>query len=753
MMKTFLIYICLLLLSASGFAATGKLMGIVYDKNTGEPLPFANVFLSDTRIGSATDDQGIFKIANVPVGTYDLIVSMMGYKILIVRDVPIEGGKIRAFRIRLIPKVLQLEGVRIEADRAQANTQNEISLAGHEVIRPRAINFQAGAFDDAYRMLSQLPGVASRNDLNTQLYIRGGSPDQNLVIYDGIEILTPSRLFVVMGGGISLINPDLVQTLDLAPGGFGVDYGNKMSGMMNIITREGRRDRVAVQTSASLITARAIAEGPLAGGRGSWLIAGRRSFYDLVANQAFDKNYLFPYYYDLHTKLSFDVSPDNKLILFYTQLNEGAQMYDVENENLDLLNKGGGHIAGIRSSIIHSQSLATNMVLGYYEDENDVQLFDTYNRGHQAAMKYDVRRVSFRGDVHYYPREWFRFKTGIQTDRTDMHVLSRVNWRNYVDLPDEIDLDAEMLHSAAYWQGRLRLGEWLEYSLGMRYDYSTLYNQANWDPRTKLILGFEDGWSLWVSSGIYSQFPDFTTIIGRGEAMDISRNPTSLLPERAVHHIVGMDWKPDWKTTFKVELYRKNYEDLLVNVNKDLFIPRNEGDGLAQGVEFSFEKVRAKEDRYGFRLNYGYSIAKYERRNTDVWIPFDYDQRHQLGASVDVKLPLNLVYTASYHYGSGFPYTPILAMQRDFYAREGYVNGWEAVMALTNTARYPAYSRLDMRLTYQYRDRLTAYLDLINVLNHTNVYQYEWDFYGPRGEQTAMYMMPFIPSFGVTVNF
>ncbi len=151
--------------------------------------------------------------------------------------------------------------------------------------------------EDAYRAMATLPSVVTRNDLNTQLYIRGGSPDQNLVIYDGVEIFNPSRLFVVMGGGISLVNPDIIEAIDLAPGGFDVEYGNKMSALMKISTRDGRRDRVAVKSSTSLVSVRAVAEGPIAHGRGSWLIAGRRSFYDMLANNFYSQNYVFPYFF------------------------------------------------------------------------------------------------------------------------------------------------------------------------------------------------------------------------------------------------------------------------------------------------------------------------------------------------------------------------------------------------------------------------------------------------------------------------
>jgi len=742
-------------ISAKGDARFGQIIGYVFDKDDMRPLPDVNLYIKDTMIGAASSKEGFYKIKRVPPGVYTFIVRIIGYRTMVIHNVKIGPGKTRIINIGLRKKILPMKEISVTGDGSGRILPHEISLIGHEIMRPRDVIKRPGALEDAYRVLSTLPGVTSRNDFNTQLYIRGGSPDQNLILYDGVEILTPSRLFVVMGGGISLVNPDVVGRIDLAPGGFGVEYGNKMSALIRIQTRDGRRDRVAVKTSASLVTARAVAEGPLKSGRGSWLLAGRRSFYDLLANNVYSKNYVFPFYFDLQAKIAYNLNPDQKLSAFYSHLGEGARMYRIENENMDLLNKGTGNIFGIQYHSILSPTLASNVNFGFYSDRNSVKILDTFNYKFGADLNYAVKRTSIRGDIIYYPFRPLEVKTGAELvfNRTD--VLWLMDWRNYVDLPDSMSFHVNSARANSYWKAQLRVASWLDVNFGMRYDYSTIYNKAEWNPRGKLKVGLTNDMSLWYSIGAYSQFPDILTIIGRGEPLDITKNTDELGAERSLHNIVGLQWTHKNQFNAKLEIYHKRFSRLLARKDDD-YVPYNTGIGTAEGVEISLQKIRNKNDAFGFWANYGFSVAKFKRTPEDDWHYLDYDQRHQVAVGIELKLYKSWILSTTYHYGSGFPYTPILAMRRDVTSVGGYLQGWDVVKADRNSARYPVYSRLDVRLSYESKGKhnISAYIDFINVLNHNNVYLYQWDFYSQAnsetiGKRSVFYMLPFVPSFGL----
>jgi hypothetical protein len=294
----------------------------------------------------------------------------------------------------------------------------------------------------------------------------------------------------------------------------------------------------------------------------------------------------------------------------------------------------------------------------------------------------------------------------------------------------------------------------------VRYDYSTLYNEARLSPRAKIIFVPSPQSTVWYSTGIYSQYPDLLTIISRGEPLDITRNTEHLRAETAVHHIWGFRWEPAKNQQFKVELYKKTFDNLLVAEKNSSYVPKNGGIGFARGVEISYQYNRGQIDPFAFWMNYSLSDAKYRPEYGGEWIYFDYDRLHQMAAGLDVKVYRNWSVGAIWHLGSGFPYTPILALRRDPNSTTGPVDGWELLKEPKNSARYPTYSRFDLRFMYQHRGKtrtVAAYIDFMNLFNHRNIYSYEWDFYdrganGAVAKRSVMYMVPFLPSFGVSFS-
>ncbi len=761
--------ILILALAASGTPAAakkyGRVAGVILDGVNKTPIPHANVMLENTSLGAVSGKNGYFNIERVPPGAYHLIVTMLGYRKMIVKGVLVQADGVRAVRVALNRQNIEMGNVQVQAKREAQTFEYEKSIAGHEIITPRFIARRPGALEDAYRALNVLPGVTARSDLNTQLYIRGGSPDQNLILYDGIEITTPSRLFIIMGGGISLVNPDIIQGIDLEPAGFDAANGGKTSALLQIANREGRRDRLAVSSSLAMVTARAVAEGPIGKKRGSWLIAGRRSFYDLLANQLYDKNYIFPYYYDLHAKAAYDVARDSRLTAFYTHLGEGAKMFNVESEQLDLLNSGKGHIAGLRFNTLFSPRAMLNLLLGYYEDRNDIKMFDTYNARYHVDLEYAVQRRTARAEFVYSPRPWFSLKSGAQASNHHTGLSLENAWRNNISfvVTDSMRFTIRSEDIGAFTQLRLQPQSWLELSAGMRYDYSSRYNEFHWHPRTKLLFFPKKPVNFWLSYGTYSQYPDVLTVIGRGEPLDISRNPEQIGAERAEHRIIGLQWAPTPKSQLKVELYQKQMNDLLVNPSElPPFIPENSGGGQARGVEFSFQRLRQGTERFGWWANMALAEAKYKRFAADPWRYFDYDQRLQASAGGELRMGKRWQLSAIAHYSSGFPYTPILAIQRDVEAPRDPLYNYRIVNRAENSARYPYYLRCDLRLSYvraSPRSTFSAYLDLINILNRRNIYMYDWRYTKSSDDsdgyvrRNVVYMLPFLPSFGVSIAF
>ncbi|MBN1999893.1 TonB-dependent receptor [candidate division KSB1 bacterium] len=716
------------------------------DKTTGEPLIGVNVYIKDTTIGGATDSRGVFYIHNIPQGEHELMVTMMGYRTMLIKGLVVNEDKYRILKIKLAAKILELGGVEITAEKPRQVQEEKLQTIDREIIEPRQIKHQIGTLDDYYRAVVNLPSVAQRNDYSPQLYIRGGSPDQNLIMYDGIEILIPTRMMLLLGGGISLVNPDMISDLELSPGGFGVEFGNKLSGMLQINNRDGNKE-FSIKTGLSPVSSHACFEGPLLKGRGSWILAGRRSFYDMMANRIIQGNNIFPYYHDVHFKTSFFFKPDHKISLFYANLGEGAQINGLELEEMDILNKGSGHIAGLNYGIVLNKKLAFHSLAGYYEDLNDIKIFDMNNHSYNARLKYHFKRISFKSNLLYYPSEWLHIKSGITTTKLTNYVRSQIDWRSWINLPDNLNDAFGDVLTAGYTQLSIQNKE-LSITTGIRYDYSEYYKQALTSPRIKFTIFPSEKFSFWTSHGLYTQFPDVMTIISRGTPMDLSQN--KLKAEQATHHIAGCDIRVKPDMILKLETFQKSINEMLTQ-RENTYIPENNGIGSISGIELTFQKSQKAPGSWGFHLNYALYSAKYRLKDQNKWFYFDHDQRHRLSAGLIISFKNGFIAGMNYHFGSGYPHTPVLGMQQTKGTQYDYVKGWQLLEGEINSSRYPYYSRLDVRFQYRYL-RFSVYLDIINVLNNQNVYLYEWDFWLTHntgiGTKTVYNMMPILPTIG-----
>ena len=271
----FLIYV----LSKSGLVGS-SINGFVRDTKNGEPISYANVFLNNTALGAATNRDGYFVISKVPVGKYELNISMIGYEIF-KQEVHIIDSEAIRVDILLKEQALEVMEILVTAERQKFERQMESSQISLDM---REIN-SAPAFiePDVFRTLQMLPGVQTTSDFSSALYVRGSTPDQNLIMLDGITVYNPYHL----GGIFSTFNTDAIKEADFHAGGFSARYGGRMGAILNIINREGNSNEVTGMANISLISSKALLEGPLpkwGGIKGSWIVSGRRTYFDQIIN-------------------------------------------------------------------------------------------------------------------------------------------------------------------------------------------------------------------------------------------------------------------------------------------------------------------------------------------------------------------------------------------------------------------------------------------------------------------------------------
>jgi hypothetical protein len=336
--------------------------GYIVDSITGEPLPYSNIWVEGTSQGTTSNSDGYFVLTNIPNKDFTLIVSYIGYNnksILIEKN----DEKVSIISIKLEPRVLIGEGVTVEGEHAEVFQMNKDS--GHMTLSMRDLQTMPVFGEvDIFNSLKLLPGISGIGDGKAGVYVRGGTPDQNLVILDGMTVYHVDHFF----GMFSAFNADAVKDVQVYKGGFPAKYGGRLSSVLELTGKRGR-DELTYSFGANLLSANFSFETPLLDNKANWIINARRSYTDILQTPIYSNIYEFVtgseanpnsqsnfqggamrggafqqnvipsfYYYDLNSKLSYNPTKRDILSLsFYS----GKDFLDKSRE-LDFAGMGGG---------------------------------------------------------------------------------------------------------------------------------------------------------------------------------------------------------------------------------------------------------------------------------------------------------------------------------------------------------------------------------------------------------------------------
>src|SRR5690606_13672240 len=247
----------------------GKLRGVVTDSTNGEALAFCNVYINELKTGASTNERGLFLINSIPANKkYTVVVSYVGYdtKILVAE---IKPNKVNDVEVKLRPLSIELQAVEKIGEKIIEKNTTDIGL---ERISIRQVeNLPKGVETDVMRSLQYLPGVRSTGDVSAKYYVRGGTSDQNLVLLNGVTIYNPFHSL----GIFSVIDPDMINSVEFYKGSFTSEFGGRVSSVLNVISKDGNKNRFSGKASASFLTAKGLIEGPIP--NGSFILTGRKS--------------------------------------------------------------------------------------------------------------------------------------------------------------------------------------------------------------------------------------------------------------------------------------------------------------------------------------------------------------------------------------------------------------------------------------------------------------------------------------------
>ncbi len=729
---------------------SGEIRGTISDAKTHKPVAWVNITLRGTPFGTMSDEDGRFGIEGFPVGTYSIIVARIGYRTLVTTDVVVSTGRPVHLDLALEETVLEGEGMNVVADYFHIDNDATSSTRSfnHEELRRLP-----GGIEDINRVMVSMPGVATQSDQINSLVVRGGVPIENLTLYDNIELPNASHFGQLgdTGGPIGMINIDLIREANFYAGGFPVKYGDKISSVLDIELREGDRESMASDVGISIFGIGGLFEGPLDEGRGSWMGSYRKSYLDLLKGSV--SLTAVPHYQDLQGKIVYDLNPRNRLSFVGIGGIDDVHIEESENQferNVDeIMVRTDQHAIGLnwysfwaeRGHSVVTLSRVYNNNLVEVKDDDGSTIFRTDSWEKETTLK---------GEVRYDTGTWGNLLAGAQVKILD---FSHQTWSED-DALFSGEVDTIVIKPGFDVRARdktCKVGLFLHTNQslltdrfilrgGLRFDYFTLTGATDLSPRLGLTYNITKRTFLNASYGIFSQTPPLNWI-------------TSSLPEnlsldniRCDHLIFGIERLINDDLKFTVELYNKDYRDYPVELSDTTNVRANTGRGFSRGVDVFLQKKLF--DRYHGLVSYSYSVARAETP-LDGEYDWNYDFRHIFTSILGIRLSDTWEISGRWRYMGGRPYTPIVD------SVEKSPGDWLPIYAENkNSARRPAYHRLDVRIDRRFHFRswnLVLYVEVENVYNRKNLWGYVWNYEKNRTEK--VYQFGRIPVGGLSFEF
>ncbi|MBL7774948.1 MAG: TonB-dependent receptor, partial [Saprospiraceae bacterium] len=605
-------------------AGKGTVRGNVYDKETAQPLAFATVQLDGAGMGTATDINGFFSIANAPVGQYQLKVSYLGYNDFSTM-VQIASEAIVYQTVYLQESGTNLDEIVISGKKEQARSEVQVSKLTVTPKQIRALPSTGGQADIA-QYLTVLPGVIFTGDQGGQLYIRGGSPVQNRILLDGMTIYNPFHSI----GFFSVFETELIRNVDVLTGGFNADYGGRISAIVDVKTREGNRKRLAGLVSASPFQAKAMIEGPIiplkedGGASISFVLTGKQALIDQTASSLYkyvnDSSGIPFNYRDLYGKLSLMTGNGSKLNVFGFNYDDGVQ-YPITS--FDWTSSGGG----FDFTLVPSNS---NTIVGgtLTFTTYDSRIEEADRKPRQSGINGFYAGLNFTNFDRNNELKYGLELTGFRTE------FSFQNFRGFT-----IEQFENTTEISAYLRWKRKFGN-LVLEPGFRIQYYQSLNDVSPEPRLGLKYNITDRLRFKAAGGLYSQ-----NLLSTVNERDIVNLFVGFLsgPEEAVykpgsanervdhrlqkslHGVAGFEVDVTSNLELNIEGYYKDFTQLLaLNRNKTVSQDPNYvvETGEAYGLDLSL-KWEAKR----FYVWGAYSLGYVTRFDGEQTYPPVFDRR------------------------------------------------------------------------------------------------------------------------------
>lgn len=769
-----------------------KLTGQVIDQMNGESLPGAVVHIENTTIRATTNADGFFTLNNIPADTCVISTSYVGYLTDRRALTSIDPNKILILSLTITRN--NLEEITIKGnknDGIMSTDKRKVSVL--QISPAKLAELPNLGEKDILRSFQLMPGVSASNESSSGAYVRGGTPDQNLVLFDGFTVYQVDHLY----GFFSAFNSNAIKDVQLFKGGFSAKYGGRLSSVTEITGKEGTKKDWNVGGDLSLLSANIYFETPVKK-NGSFLFAARKSYQGPLYNKIFSQfnktsevttgmgggggfggsaqaaTTPTSFFYDLNAKYTVNVGKKDLLALSVYQGDD-----DTDNSRTisipSFISTSSSSISptitdkttygNLGSSLKWSRrwnsDLYSNTLVSYSSYHSDRNRTNTIGVTNADGTETEVstgtiernrlKDWSFKSDWEYQINNKVKFLFGAYGSAQNVVYKYSQN-----DTSTLIDQSKDAKTATAYAEGEFSPWEKLQFKGGVRETYYSPTGKTYFEPRFSGTYTLTDRFTLKAATGKFYQFINRVVredILSGSRDFWVLANGTSIPVGSANHYIAGFSYETD-KYLFDVEGYYKTlnglteYSQRLTGNRMSSTLEEHfyNGRGYTSGIEFLVQK---KAGRYTGWISYTMAIARnqfddygasYYSANQDARNEFKSVNMYKLG---------NWTFSATWIFATGKPYTAPIAS----YTFDNASGNNQTYLTISgkNTERMPAYHRLDLAATLdliKIDNRKTGSISfsLFNVYNRTNVWYKEYTIYNNQVITTNVNYLGFTPN-------
>lgn len=784
-MKKILYLLGLLLMFSSSnlIAQKNTISGFIEDAKTGERMVGVNVVAKEVSLGTTSNTYGFYSMT-LPVSSYILEFSFIGYETF---SISVDLSEDAHYNVSLKTQSLELQEIVLTGEESIVK-RTQSSVIDVPVQQIKSMPSLLGEVD-VLKAIQLLPGVQSGSEGSSGFYVRGGGPDQNLILLDGVPVYNASHLF----GFFSVFNADAIKNVRLTKGGFPARFGGRLSSVLEIDMKEGNTKTFEGEGSIGLIASKLTMQGPIVKDKASWIVSARRTYIDALAQPfimaSSDGGRGGYYFYDLNAKVNYKISDNDRLYWsvytgddrFYAAFSD---TYDGSSDDYRFRLGWGNLTSSLRWNHLFNEKLFSNTTVTFSEYLFDIKMeedytYDTYNDEFEFRYFQGIRDWGLKMDFDYLPNPNHYVKFGM-SDTYHTFLPGQMDLRavqtEYDESIDTSFVFSERLYSHdayVYLEDDIKFNDRFKANIGL---HASLFkvgdkNYTSLQPRFSARYLIDENWSAKISYAEMQQNIHLLTNSNAGLPTDIWVPSTDLVKPQESSQIAAALTRTldDGVYEISLEAYYKTMDNLITYKEGSSFMSFNdwqqtietEGEGTSYGMELFIQKKKGKTSGWiGYTLSW--TNRRFDQINFGDWYSYKYDRRHDISLVLSHEFSIEFDVGLTWVYGTG---NAITFPQATYWSHEDaseYNNEIE-YYGERNGTRMDAYHRLDLGANFHKEKKngiRTWSVGVYNAYNRRNPYfvylgtqRQNFGMDGGSNQNVArqVSLFPFLPS--VTYNF